>query len=52
MMASLIKVLSYILQGDGTRFNDGLAVKLWENKVSRTVSINLFEQLCHTVFLT
>lgn len=32
MMVSLIKVLASILQEELTKFNDSLAVELWENK--------------------
>lgn len=31
-MVSLIRVLASILQEELTKFNDGLAVELWENK--------------------
>ena len=31
-MVSLIKALASILQEELTRFNDGLAAELWENK--------------------
>ena len=32
MMAALTKVLVYVLQGEVTKFDDGLAAVLWESK--------------------
>lgn len=32
MMATWTKVLAYILQGEVTRFNNVLAMELWESK--------------------
>lgn len=33
MMATLTKVLAYILQREVTKFDDDLAAALWENKL-------------------